>query len=431
MKLLYVVLDGAPDGFTAPKTALKEANKPNIDFLAKNSVCGLAYIVGRGIAPESDAATLSLLGYDPEKYYTGRGPIEAIGAGINFTGDKQVAIRANFATIDPVTLQIIDRRVGRSLRDDEARELAKAIDGIMLDNGRAIAYFKHTVGHRGVLVIQHSTKQLSGWITNTDPAYSRVGLISHALKTFEKKIRFSQPMKNESSAKLTARLVNEYTMKAIEILTKHPINQERIEKGTLPANAVLLRDAGHQKPDLPPISSYTGLDWRSITEMPVEKGIAILAGMHPFEISYYTEDKLSILKLEAKLVLEELVSGDDIAIYVHLKGPDEPGHDGDLEAKIKAIEDIDRHFFAPIIEDLSSGTLGDTGIIVTADHSTPWNLQSHSDDPVPVMIHHHRIDQGYPRFDEEICSSGSVGILEKGSEILPKALEILRKYSHA
>ena len=423
MKLLYIVLDGAPDGFNAPKTALEEAYKPHIDRLSQNSVCGLAYIVGKGIAPESDVATLSLLGYDPERYYTGRGPIEAIGAGIEFTGDRQVAVRANFATVDPQTLEIIDRRVGRSLKEDEARELAEAIDGIALDEGRAIAFFKHTIGHRGILVIQHETKQLRGWITNTDPAYTRVGLISHALKTYEKKIQVSKPLKSDPSAKLTALLINEYTVKAIEILSRHPINHDRIKKGMLPANAVLLRDAGHQKPDLPPISSYTGLNWRSITEMPVEKGIAILAGMQPLEVPIYAMDKLSILKREAELVIEGLSSKENIGMYVHLKGPDEPGHDGDLETKIKAIEEIDQYFFASILEAL----VDEVGIIITADHSTPWNMRSHSDDPVPVMIHHPRIDQGYHRFDEKTCSNGSLGVLEKGNKILPKAIEILQK----
>ena len=427
LKLLYVVLDGAPDGLRAPRTALSEAYKPHIDSLARNSVCGLAYIIGRGIAPESDAATISLLGYEPEKYYTGRGPLEAIGAGMEFAGNRQVAIRANFATLDPETFRIIDRRVGRSLSNYEARQLAEAIDGVELDNGRATAYFKHTIGHRGVLVIEHKTSQLSGWISNTDPAYSRVGLISHALEKYEKKLALSKPLKNDPAARLTARLVNEYTMKTIDILVEHPVNKERITKGFLPANGILLRDAGHEKPSLPPIREATGLEWYSVTEMPVEKGIAIIAGMRPLETPLLKlKNRGSILEFEAKLASQALSVAGNVGVYVHLKGPDEPGHDGDLSGKISAIEEIDRYFFQPLMDIIEKE---DVAVIVTSDHSTPWHLRSHSDDPVPVMVYHSKIMGKARRFDEHSCRDGELGLIEKGSYILPKALSVLKQHS--
>ena len=155
IKLLYIVLDGAADGLNAPKRTLEEANKPNIDSLARNALCGALYTIGKGIAPESDMAVMSLLGYNPFKYYTGRGVIEAIGSDMDFK-DGWVAFRANFATIDVKTKKLIDRRVKRSLTSKEAKELASALDNMKLNDG-GLAQFKATIGHRGVLILKHKS----------------------------------------------------------------------------------------------------------------------------------------------------------------------------------------------------------------------------------------------------------------------------------
>jgi 2,3-bisphosphoglycerate-independent phosphoglycerate mutase len=184
LKLLYVVLDGAPDGLNAPKRSLEEANKPNIDLLARSALCGAVYTIGKGIAPESDMAVMSLLGYDPHKYYTGRGVIEAIGSGMEFR-NGWVAFRANFATIDESSRRLIDRRVGRSLTSSEARALGEAIDNMELNGGKASARFKATVGHRGVLIIAHREKKLSANVTNSDLAYERRGYLSVAKAKYE------------------------------------------------------------------------------------------------------------------------------------------------------------------------------------------------------------------------------------------------------
>jgi 2,3-bisphosphoglycerate-independent phosphoglycerate mutase len=258
VKLVYVVLDGAPDGLSAGKSTLELASKPNIDSLARRSVCGLAYVLGKGVAPESDAAVMSLLGYDPEVYYPGRGPLEALGAGISLRrGD--LAMRANFATIDARTREILDRRVGRRLGTGEARALAASLDGMELDGGSARAVFRATIGHRAVLVIRHSTRRLSGNISNTDPAYERRGRISVALDKFEPYLRRSEPLDDSEEAKLAARLVNEFTDRAIEVLEAHEVNSERRARGLPPANAVLLRDAGDGPPQAEPIEARFGL----------------------------------------------------------------------------------------------------------------------------------------------------------------------------
>ena len=420
-KIAYIVLDGAPDGMNAPRRVLSEAHKPNIDIISSQSYCGLVYTVGKGVAPESDAATMSLLGYDPHKYYTGRGPLEALGAGLTLKNKYEVALRSNFATINPKTLEIIDRRVGRNLSSKEAYELARSIDGLELDEGMGYAKFKATIGHRGVLIVGHKKNKLSAMITNTDPAYGRKGLISIALEKFEAKLKLAEPMDNSNEAKLAAKLVNEFTLKAIEILDSHPVNDARISRGLLPANAILSRDAGDHVPPVPPIKELTGLKWGAIVEMPVERGIARAAGIGIIPVEVEGRNKRDLLKEEAELLISGLEEFD--AVYVHLKGPDEPGHDGDFEAKKKAIEMIDEYFFAKVKDYLLSENIS---VIITSDHSTPWYLKAHSDDPVPLSI----LVPGKPgnnpvKFDEVECSKGSIGILEGGYKILPTALDLL------
>ena len=423
MKLAYIVLDGAPDGLNAPRRVLSEAYKPNIDKIASDSYCGLVYTVGKGVAPESDAATMSLLGYNPEKYYTGRGPLEALGAGLSLKDGYEVALRANFATINPDTLEIIDRRVGRNLSSREAHILAEAVDNLELDGGKGYARFKATVGHRGVLIVGHKTERLSGRITNTDPAYGRKGLISIALEKFEPKLKKAEPMDDTPEARKAAELVNEFTIKTIDILRDHPVNRERESRGLLPANAILSRDAGDRAPPVPPITSFTGMKWGAIVEMPVERGIARAAGIGVIPVEVEGKDKKTLLREEAELLVKGLEDYD--AVYVHLKGPDEPGHDGDFEAKKESIELIDEYFFGSILDRLTEPGIA---VIITSDHSTPWYLKAHSDDPVPLSIRVPGKTGDRPvKLDEVECSKGSLGVLDGGYRIIGTALKLLEE----
>jgi len=427
LKLLYVVLDGAPDSPSSPRRALEEARKPALDSLAARAECGLAYTVARGIAPESDVAVMSLLGYEPDRYYTGRGPLEALGAGIEFR-DGDVALRANFATVDPRTLRIIDRRAGRSLTSREARELASALDGMPLDAGKAVALFRATIGHRGVLVLRHSESRLSADITNTDPAYERVGRISHARRDYPPYIQEARPLVDTPEARLTARLVNEFTRRAIEILDQHPVNVERRRRGLLPANAVLLRDAGDSLPRAPPFPERFGFTLASVVEMVVERGIARALGIVDVDPGVDVEESSveERLEAEARAALSALREYD--GVYVHLKGPDEPGHDGDFEAKKRAIEVIDEYFMSRVLEALDPEK---TLIVVTSDHATPWDQRAHSDDPVPVMISHPALPEGPRAFNEKACARGRLGVIEGGYRIVPLAVSLALRVAGA
>ncbi len=281
MKLLYIVIDGMgdlPNPKLDNKTPLEVAETPNLDVLASNGQIGLMYSVGKGVAPESDAAVISLLGYDPFKYSTGRGIIEAVGAGVSLkNGD--LAVRCNFATLGEGT-EIVDRRAGRTLTTEEATELTKAANKeIKLTSHPADFEFKNTLGHRAVLVIKSKDKPLSGKITNTDPAYRIVNGLGVAETKVDMHLKTCIPYEQTQAAQTAADLVNEFTKKSHALWENHPINVKRAKEGKLKANVVLARDAGSQLPNFFSINQQYGVDFAALADMHTESGIARLAGM--------------------------------------------------------------------------------------------------------------------------------------------------------
>lgn len=422
MKLVYLVLDGVADRPGDGPTSLELSSHPALDELARRSKAGLMYTVGRGVAPESDAAVISILGYNPHEEYTGRGPLEAVGAGLSIREGYEVAFRANFATIDPDTKRIVDRRCGRSLTSEEARELARALDGVELGVYDAYARVVATVGHRAVVVIGSRSFRLSDAVENTDPAYSKQGYVSVAKPTFEPFVARAKPLEDTEEARRTAELVNAFTELSISILRDHPVNIKRAKEGKPPANAILLRDSGGRLPRLQPISEKFGLKFGAVAEMPVEIGIARVLKMDVEAVPPPAGDKKSDYKVRFEATKKLLERND--AVYVHLKGPDEPGHDGDLKAKVESIEAIDAYYVSPLL-DLIEGE--DVAVIVTADHATPYTRKSHTDDPVPLILYSPRLrGDGIERFTEGECSKGSLGVFQHGWEMLPKVLEVLR-----
>lgn len=415
-KLLYVLLDGVGDrpnpelNYTTP---LEAALTPNLDALARQGVKGLVYPVGEGIAPESDIAVFSMLGYDVHAEYPGRGVIEAVGLDLDFrSGD--LAVRANFATVDESN-KIVDRRVGRDLSEEEARSLAQALNERVKLSG-ATFRFVHSVGHRAVLVIRVEGERLSGMISNTDPAYERVGKLGVAKEgRVSPYVKEAEPLEDTRAAKLAAELVNEFTRQALKVLKDHPVNQERIKRGQLPGNAVLLRDAGNELPSIKPLYDRFKMRFAALTDMPVERGVAKITGMQSFEAG-----GLRDYAAKAKKALELLTRYG--GVYVHLKGPDEPGHDGDAWGKKKVIEDIDQHFFSKLLLNID---LDQVVVAISADHSTPCNLRSHSADPVPLLITGGKAGKDEPcRFTEKDCRKGSLGSLI-GKEALERVYSFL------
>jgi len=387
MKKIFVVIDGLGDRkikSLGNKSPLEYADAPNLDFFAGEGANGRIITVKEDIAPESDVAIMALLGFDPFKYHCGRGPLEAYGCGMK-AREGDLCFRANFASVEGK--KIIDRRAGRALSTKEAKILSSELNSKIKLSERF--EFRNSIEHRGALIIRKGKKRLSNEISNTDPAYERVkGLGVASLKESNELIK-CRPLNKSSAAKYSAMLVNDFSFQAEKILWQNSVNEKRIKNGKMPANYVLLRDAGIRLPKFP----EKRRKWASIAGMPLEIALTELAGMKVFSFRYpelkpkqglYENlfEKLSATANASKKTISrewENFNG----FYVHFKETDIPGHDGLAEEKIKMIELIDREFFSWARKKFD---LGKDRIIVTADHCTPCELKNHSPDAVPVLI---------------------------------------------
>ena len=371
IKIVYVLLDGVgdlPHPDLDGKTPLEAAATPNMDALAKNGVMGQVISVGKGIAPESDIAVFNMLGYRfQHSDYAGRGVIEAIGIGIDFK-DGDLALRGNFATLDNEG-QIIDRRAGRKIERDDAEKISKEIEnGVKFSNPEASVVVAPTIGHR-IIVRLRDSKQLSSEITNTDPAYTRVdGMgIAKAVSDFMR-IEKCIPMEQTGDASNAAKLVNEFTEQSLEIMKKSDVNKQRAQKNKKLLNSILLRDAGNKYPNVKPINELHAMNFSCIVDMPVEVGISNILKMKTFNAGGLTD-------YEEKAKVAAQAMNTENAIYVHLKGPDEFGHDGDAIGKMKNIEEIDKRFFGTLLDNID---VSKTAVMISADHSTPCINKGHS-----------------------------------------------------
>ena len=424
LKLIYVAIDGMGDLPIAElgnKTPLEAAKTPNMDLLAKNGKTGLMYTVKKGVAPESDVAVISLLGYNPFEYSTGRGIIEAVGAGIA-VANGDLALRCNFATLGEGNA-IIDRRVKRTLTTKEAAELSEAVkENVELESCPATFEFRNTLGHRAVLVFRSKGNSLSGKITNSDPAYAIVNGIGVATPNVEMSLKKCEPLDNSEEARNSAELVNEFIEKAHVVWENHPVNKKRKAEGKLKANVVLTRDAGSQLPQLFNINERYYVNFAALADMHAEKGIAQLAGMHAMLLPPPSNNVERDCEIRVKKLLELLPFYD--CFYIHLKGPDEPGHDGNCNRKTRVIAEMDEHFFGKLLKQIS---LQDTTICITSDHATPCTLKVHSDTPVPVLISGGNVNnEKEGKFSERNCQSGNLGIIAHGYELMPKLMELLK-----
>ncbi len=424
MKLIYVVIDGMGDlpiKELENKTPLEAAETPNMDSLAERGITGLMYPVKKGIAPESDVAVLSILGYDPFKCKARRGPLEAYGAGLTMT-DGDLALRCNFATLGKERT-IADRRAGRDITTEETAKLSETInERVKLESYPTDFEFKNTTGHRAALVIRSDLGPLSGEITNIDPAYSRVEGLGVAKTGVEMTLKECKPLNETEEARISARLVNEFVRKSHAVLEDHEINKRRVKDGKLSANLILTRDAGNSLPKLSRIDEKYHVSFACLADMPIERGIAKAANLKLIDISPPTGNIGKDCTLRARKLLNHLPFFD--CFYIHIKGPDEPGHDGKPHLKKQLITAVDQFFFGNLLPkiDLDSYIL-----CVTADHSTPCKLMAHSDDPVPLLITGNKIrGDDVQKFSEKDCKGGSLGILKRGTELMPKLMDFLK-----
>ena len=420
VKIVYVLLDGVgdlPHPDLDGKTPLDAASTPNMDRLAKNGVMGEVISVGKGIAPESDIAVFNMLGYKfQESEYVGRGVIESIGVGIDFK-DGDLALRGNFSTIDQEG-NIIDRRAGRHIEREDAKQISKEIEEkIKFSNPNSSVIVYPTIGHRVVIRIRDD-QPLSSQISNTDPAYSRVdGMgVAKDVKT-SMKIEKCIALDEDDSSKNTAKLVNEFTEQSLEIMRKSDVNQHRSQKNQKLLNSILVRDAGNKYPKAEPINELYSMKFSCIVDMPVEIGISNVLRMKSYEAGGLTD-----YEEKARVAAESM--NEQNAIYVHLKGPDEFGHDGDALGKMKNIEEIDRRFFGTLMDNIDSSKVA---VIICADHSTPCIKKGHSDDPVPLLVSGDMIkNDNSSRYTEIDAKNGVIGLIA-GSQVIKKSIDIIKE----
>lgn len=386
-KLLLFVVDGiggVPDPKTN-KTELEFANIPNIDELARNSICGMILPVSEGITPGSGLAHLSLFGYDPFEYEIGRGVLEAIGLGVNL-GPNDLACRANFATIDYDRNIIVDRRAGRQSTEETSKLcdlLSKQISSI---DGTKVRILPGK-GHRFVVIF--SQERLSDKISENDPQKNNFPP------------REIHPISSEGN--YTARVVNSFLKACCEVI-----------RNNRPANYVLLR--GFSKlPKIPSMNEIYNIRSAAIATYPMYKGLARIVGMDVLDSGPSISDELSVLRSR----LDEY----DF-FYLHIKETDSYGEDGEFIKKVRKIEEVDRYI--PEIREM-----GFDVIALTGDHSTPAVLKSHSWHPVPICLYtKFAWKNNVKHFCEKECINGILGKIA-AKDVLPLMLanaERLDKY---
>jgi len=393
MKILLIIIDGLGDAAVPElgnKTPLEAAKIPNLDFFAKNGICGLVepFKFEWQDSPKSDTCHLALLGYEPPKYYLGRGVYEAAGIGMNIK-EGDVAFRVNFATVDE-NLKIIDRRAGRISKTEQ---LIKALQGIEIDGVQFL--IKKSYGHRAGLILRSLTddvKHLSAKISDGDPHKAGV------------KVKEILPLDKSAKAKFTAEVLNKFLEKTHLILKERSLNKEREKQGLLPANCLLLRGAGQFKK----ISSFKekyNLKAGCIAGGGLYKGIAKILGMDLIRVKGATG--LPNTNLKGKILAANAALKKFDFVFVHIKAADSLAEDGNFLGKKDFIERIDRNL-KPLLN------LENTLIVVTGDHSTCSILKRHCQEPIPILIFGPGIDtDGVEEFSERACRKGKLGTIKQ------------------
>jgi len=384
------------------RTPLEAADTPNMDKLAELGINGLMDPIKPGIRAGSDTSHISILGYDPYEVYTGRGPFEAAGIGVEvIAGD--IAFRCNFSTQNEDGI-VTDRRAGR-IRDG-TDEIAQSINSMKLEGFEDVQIiFKESTGHRAVLVLRG--KGLSDKVSDSDP--------KHEGKPPKKVF----PLDDSPEAAKTAKILNKFVQKSYEMLKDHPVNKKRISEGENPANVILPRGVG-AVPHVPPFNEKYGLKSACIAETGLIKGIGKIAGMDLIDVQGATGGIDTNLPNIAQSIVSTAKGDDYDFILINIDGADEAGHDGQMEEKLKFIEKVDS-----VIGQVMK--IDDIYFILTADHSTPISVMDHTGDPVPIVIKgpEIRVD-GVKSFNERAAPSGGLCRI-RGSDVMNILMDLMNK----
>lgn len=400
MKYVVVLCDGMAD-YPVPalggKTPMMVAKKPHIDALAAKAEVGLVRTVAPGLKPGSDVANMSVLGFAPHRFYTGRSPLEAASIGIDMK-DSDVSLRTNLVTLsdkgEPFADKVIEDYCADDISTGEARQLIEAVQAAF---GGGEYDFYTGVSYRHCLIWHGGTTELG----NMTPPHDITGkVIGPHLSTAE-----------------TARPLLEMMEKSFDLLKDHPVNKARVAAGRRPANCIWLWGEG-KRPALRPFEALYGIKGGMVSAVDLLKGIANCAGMEVAEVPGATGYIDTDFEGKAKAALDLLTRND--LVYVHFEAPDECGHRNEPENKVKAIEMIDSRVL-PILEE-GLEQYEDYKILLLPDHPTPIVTRTHASDPVPYLLYQKSAPKtGVDTINEETAKATGI-YMENGPAMMPHFL---------
>lgn len=397
MKYIVLVGDGMGDRpieELGGKTPLEAAKTPNMNFIAEKGRVGLTNMIPARMAPASDVATLSILGYNPRKYYTGRGPLEAANMGLEIR-DDEVAFRCNLVTISDE--KMVDYSAGH-ISSEEAMSLIDTLNARM---GRDDMRFYAGVSYRHLLVFRCKDKDdLRGFLKlKCTPPHDITG----------RRIKRSLPKKSEH-----ADFINRLMQESREALSGHEVNRVRIDLKENPANAIWLWGQG-TRPSMPKFREHFGIEGSIISAVDLIKGIGKIIGLKvinvPGATGYYDTNYLG----KAQYALDSLKDRD--FVFVHVEAPDEAGHNGDLREKIASIEKFDKFVVGTVLERFKASS-EEFRILVLYDHATPLSLRTHARDYVCFAMYGTDIEQDSIMYFNEKEARSSKFRVDRGHELL-------------
>ena len=403
MKYVVVLCDGMAD-YPVPalggKTPMMCADKPHIDALAKKAEVGLVRTVAPGMKPGSDVANMSVLGFDPKNYYTGRSPLEAASIGVDLK-DTDVTLRTNLVTLSDEENYEDKTMVDYCAGDISTEEAAEIMRDVQAHFGNSEFSFYPGVSYRHCLVWANGTTDL-GDMTPPHDISGRV--IGEYLS------------KSENAKKLVQMMKDSYA-----VLKDHPVNKKRVSEGKRPANSIWLWGEG-KKPMLPSFYDMFGLKGAIVSAVDLLKGIGKCAKMETPQVEGATGYIDTNFEGKAEATVNALKNGCDFA-YIHLEAPDECGHRNEPENKVKAIEMIDSRVLPIVLQGLEE--IGeDYKVMILPDHPTPIVTQTHASDPVPYLIYHKNAEQqGVDTINEETAKATGV-FIDHGPDIMKHFLEV-------
>ncbi len=458
MKYFILVTDGAGDyplDERGNKTPLQLADNPVVTELAHRGIVGRCRTIPDGMEAGSDVGHLSLLGYPPEKFHTGRAPLEAANIGIEL-GENDAAFRGNIVTLrNPdneqygndydsnnadsypykndsyvemqafENLEMVDHS-SQDITTEEGLRLYEDLNKHLIKNGFLDGIdMKHGVSYRGAFVIRNLDKGINPIDVGSEPPHNILGKrITDYLPGYKLNAGLNlDVLESEKHGKeigsgdnyFVAERIKEIMRASYEFLRSHPVNISRMERGLRPGNCLWIWGGG-RKPALIPYGNGRAMESSVISAVDLIKGIGILTGMKVIDVEGATGNKETNFVGKGMAAVKAFEEGDDM-VFVHVEGPDECGHQGDVEGKIFCLEQIDKLILKPVLSHLKKS--GERyKILVMPDHYTPIRLRTHSADPVPFVLYDSENEKEYDEdrnFTEESAEKGC--IFEKGADI--------------